>query len=183
VKALIIVLAAVAALLASPVEARLHRDYSQDSGKPAQCGNIPWCGCWLRIQKGISDVRYNAASWWHHYGQRVAGPVVGAVARLNHHVGIVVGITPHGDPVVTSGNHRHQVATAVYPKHKVIEYRIGNGQEAAKVAAVIPSNHRQPQRTLRTAQPSGPAVSKRANANPAEARLYPSGRESLVAQH
>jgi hypothetical protein len=36
----------------------------------------------------------------------------------------VVGVTPNGDPVVKSGNHNHKVATAVYPKHRVIEYRL-----------------------------------------------------------
>lgn len=92
--------------------------------RPRQCYGIAWCGCWLRIQKGINDTRYNLASWWHNFGSRVAGPVVGAVARLNHHVGVVVGVTGGGDPIIKSGNHNHRVATAVYSKHRVIEYRM-----------------------------------------------------------
>ncbi len=92
--------------------------------RPRQCYGIPWCGCWLRLQKGINDAKYNLAAHWHNFGSRVAGPVVGAIARFNHHVGIVVGVTGNGDPIVKSGNHNHRVATAVYPKSRVIEYRL-----------------------------------------------------------
>lgn len=92
--------------------------------RPRDCYGIAWCGCWLRHQLGIDDKSLNLASNWHRWGRRVPGPVVGAVVRFVHHVGIVVGVTESGDPIVKSGNHNHAVATAVYPKRRVIEYRV-----------------------------------------------------------
>lgn len=101
-----------------------HTLQVHNEARPRQCYGIAWCGCWLRIQKGINDTRYNLASWWHNFGRRVAGPVVGAVARLNHHVGIVVGVSNRGNPIIKSGNHGGRVATAEYPAHRIIEYRM-----------------------------------------------------------
>lgn len=92
--------------------------------RPAPCYGIPWCGCWLRIKLGIDDTRYNLAAFWHNFGTRISEPVVGAIARFNHHVGIVVAVDPNGNPVVKSGNHHHAVGIAVYPKRSVIEYRV-----------------------------------------------------------
>jgi uncharacterized protein (TIGR02594 family) len=66
------------------------------------------------------------ASSFARYGQRVAGPQVGAIAVMSRHggghVGVVSGIDPHGNPIVVSGNHGHRVAEAVYPRGRVYAY-------------------------------------------------------------
>jgi len=51
----------------------------------------------------------NLASAYSHYGQRVSGPQVGAIAVMGRHggghVGVVSGVDPNGNPIIVSGNH------------------------------------------------------------------------------
>lgn len=94
------------------------------NGRPRDCYGIPWCGCWLRHEFGISDKRYNLAHWWIHFGHRISKPIVGAVAVFKfRHVGRVEGVDANGNPIVKSGNHNHRVETATYPKRLVWQYR------------------------------------------------------------
>jgi uncharacterized protein (TIGR02594 family) len=68
----------------------------------------------------------NLALSFAHYGRRVSGPQIGAIAVMGRsgggHVGVVSGIDPHGNPILISGNHGHQVAEAVYPRGRIFAY-------------------------------------------------------------
>lgn len=51
---------------------------------------------------------------------------VGAIAVLSRrgggHVGIVSGFDERGNPVIVSGNHRHEVGESVYASRRVLAY-------------------------------------------------------------
>jgi uncharacterized protein (TIGR02594 family) len=65
-----------------------------------------------------------------HYGRRVSGPQVGAIAvmgrRGGSHVGVVSGIDRRGNPIIVSGNHGHRVAESVYPRGRIHAYVVPN---------------------------------------------------------
>jgi hypothetical protein len=105
---------ALVCILAIPAEAR-----------PVACRGIPWCGCWLRLEKGISDPRLNVArNWATLYGRPAAGPCVGCVAVWRHHVGVM---TDHGrragTAVIKSGNDGGRVRVRERSIHGVIAWR------------------------------------------------------------
>ncbi|HVZ54615.1 MAG TPA: TIGR02594 family protein [Pseudolabrys sp.] len=87
-----------------------------------------WCGAFMDMvlrntgHKGGSALAKDYA----HYGPRVNGPQVGAIAVLSRkgggHVGVVSGVDANGNPIVVSGNHGRKVAESVYPKSRVIAY-------------------------------------------------------------
>jgi uncharacterized protein (TIGR02594 family) len=66
------------------------------------------------------------ASSFAHYGQRVSGPQIGAIAVMGRrgggHVGVVSGIDANGNPIVVSGNYRNRVAEAPYPRGRIYAY-------------------------------------------------------------
>ena len=68
----------------------------------------------------------NLALGYAHYGHRVSGPVVGAIAVMGRrgggHVGVVAGVDPNGNPIIVSGNHNHTVAQSVYPRGRILAY-------------------------------------------------------------
>ena len=69
----------------------------------------------------------NLAKDYAHYGPRVYGPQVGAIAvmsrgRRGGHVGVVSGIDASGNPIIISGNHGHRVAEATYPRGRIYAY-------------------------------------------------------------
>ncbi len=70
------------------------------------------------------------ASSFAHYGHRISGPQVGAIAVMGRrgggHVGVVSGIDPHGNPIIVSGNHGHRVAESVYPRRRIYAYVLPN---------------------------------------------------------
>lgn len=71
--------------------------------RPRECYGIPWCGCWLRIQLGIADVKYNQSQYWMHYGHATT-PDRAAIGVMPGHVGQVVGLCPGGKIRLRSGN-------------------------------------------------------------------------------
>lgn len=87
-----------------------------------------WCGTFMDMvlretgHKGGG----NLATGYLHYGPRVPGPRVGAIAVMYRkgggHVGIVSGIDPNGNPIIVSGNHNHRVAESVYPRRRIAAY-------------------------------------------------------------
>lgn len=94
-----------------------------------------WCGAFMDLILRRSGYRGggNLALGYEHYGRRVAGPVVGAIAVMGRrgraaggsrggHVGVVAGIDPNGNPILISGNHNHTVAEAVYPRSRIAAY-------------------------------------------------------------
>ena len=87
-----------------------------------------WCGAFMDMvlrQTGHKGGG-NLALGYLHYGHRVAGPQVGAIAVMGRrgggHVGVVSGIDANGNPIIVSGNHNHTVAEAVYPRGRIKAY-------------------------------------------------------------
>jgi len=87
-----------------------------------------WCGAFMDMilretgHKGGG----NLALGYVHYGHRVSGPEVGAIAVMKRrgggHVGVVVGVDANGNPIIVSGNHNHTVAQSVYPRRRIVAY-------------------------------------------------------------
>ena len=73
----------------------------------------------------------NLASGYAHYGTRINGPQVGAIAVMGRHggghVGVVTGIDANGNPIIVSGNHNHTVAESVYPRGRIATYVMPGG--------------------------------------------------------
>jgi uncharacterized protein (TIGR02594 family) len=88
-----------------------------------------WCARFMNMvlkRSGHQGTGSDMASSFAHYGHRVSGPEVGAIAVMGRrgggHVGVVSGIDPHGNPIVVSGNHGHRVAESVYPRGRIYAY-------------------------------------------------------------
>lgn len=92
------------------------------TGRPAGCPRA-WCGCWARLQEGLPK-EYNRALHWLNL--RHVGPQIGAWAVMRRrgggHVGRVTAFDASGNPVLISGNHNGRVATATYPRGRIIAY-------------------------------------------------------------
>jgi uncharacterized protein (TIGR02594 family) len=87
-----------------------------------------WCGAFMDMVLKQTGHRGggNLALGYLHYGTRVAGPQVGAIAVMGRHggghVGVVSGIDANGNPIIVSGNHNNTVAEAVYPRSRISAY-------------------------------------------------------------
>jgi uncharacterized protein (TIGR02594 family) len=87
-----------------------------------------WCGAFMDMVLKQTGHRGggNLALGYLHYGTRIAGPQVGAIAVMGRrgggHVGVVSGIDANGNPIIVSGNHNHTVAEAVYPRSRISAY-------------------------------------------------------------
>jgi uncharacterized protein (TIGR02594 family) len=72
----------------------------------------------------------DAASSFAHYGHRVAGPQVGAIAvmarRGGGHVGIITGIDAQGNPIMISGNNGNRVREAPVSRGRIYAYVMPN---------------------------------------------------------
>ena len=87
-----------------------------------------WCGAFM--DKILRDTGHrgggNLATGYLHYGRRISGPRVGAIAvmyrRGGGHVGVVSGVDPNGNPIIVSGNHNNTVAESVYPRSRIAAY-------------------------------------------------------------
>lgn len=87
-----------------------------------------WCGAFvdLVLKKTGHAPGSNLAAAYKNYGTRVSGPQVGAIAVMNHHVGIVSGIDANGNPILISGNHNRTTAESVYPRSRIAYYVVPN---------------------------------------------------------
>ena len=94
-----------------------------------------WCGAFmdLVLKRTGHAGGGNLASGYAHYGTRVSGPQVGAIAVMGRrgggHVGVVTGVDANGNPIIVSGNTwnrstggRHAVAETVYPRERISAY-------------------------------------------------------------
>ncbi len=87
-----------------------------------------WCGAFmdLVLKRTGHKGGGNLALAYSHYGTRVRGPQVGAIAVMGRkgggHVGVVSGIDPNGNPIIISGNHNKRVEEAVYPRQRISAY-------------------------------------------------------------
>jgi len=87
-----------------------------------------WCGAFM--DKVLRETGHkgggNLAKGYLHYGHRVSGPQIGAIAVMGRrgggHVGVVSGVDANGNPIIVSGNHNHTVAESVYPRSRIIAY-------------------------------------------------------------
>lgn len=99
-----------------------------------------WCGAFmdLVLKRTGHAGGGNLASGYAHYGTRVSGPQVGAIAVMGRrgggHVGVVTGVDPNGNPIILSGNTwnrstggRHTVAESVYPRGRISAYVMPGG--------------------------------------------------------
>jgi len=94
-----------------------------------------WCGAFmdLVLKRTGRPGGGNLARGYAHYGTRVSGPQVGAIAVIGRrgggHVGVVTGVDANGNPIIVSGNTwnrstggRHTVAESVYPRGRISAY-------------------------------------------------------------
>jgi uncharacterized protein (TIGR02594 family) len=87
-----------------------------------------WCGRFLDmiLKKTGHKGGGNLARGYIHYGTRLAGPQVGAIAVFSRkgggHVGIVTGIDANGNPIIISGNCNDRVAVATFPASRALAY-------------------------------------------------------------
>lgn len=99
-----------------------------------------WCGNFMNFvlkQSGYKPSASNESLSFAHYGRRIPGPQVGAIAVMHRkgggHVGVVSAIDPNGNPVIISGNHRRNkrgvrvVGESVYPKGRISAYVLPGG--------------------------------------------------------
>lgn len=92
-----------------------------------------WCGAFmdLVLRRTGHPGGGNLALGYEHYGTRVSGPQVGAIAVMGRrgggHVGVVSGIDANGNPIIVSGNHNHTVAESVYPRGRIAAYVVPSG--------------------------------------------------------
>jgi uncharacterized protein (TIGR02594 family) len=93
-----------------------------------------WCARFMNMvlkRSGHQGTGSDMASSFAHYGRRVSGPQVGAIAVMGRrggggHVGVVSGVDRRGNPIIVSGNHGHRVAEAVYPRGRIYAYVMPN---------------------------------------------------------
>jgi uncharacterized protein (TIGR02594 family) len=92
-----------------------------------------WCARFVNYvlkQTGRPGTNSDMAASFAHYGTRVNGPEVGAIAVMSRrgggHVGIVSGVDSAGNPIVISGNNLNSVREAVYPRSRVYAYVVPN---------------------------------------------------------
>jgi len=97
-------------------------------GNPTNRARL-WCARFMNmvLQKtGHKGTGSDMASSFAHYGHRVSGPQIGAIAVMSRrgggHVGVVSGIDAKGNPIIISGNHGHRVAEATYSRGRVYAY-------------------------------------------------------------
>jgi uncharacterized protein (TIGR02594 family) len=102
-------------------------------GNPTGRGAL-WCARFMNMvlqHSGLHGTGSDMASSFAHYGQRVSGPQIGAIAVMGRrgggHVGVVSGIDASGNPIVVSGNHGHRVAESVYPRGRIYAYVMPTG--------------------------------------------------------
>lgn len=92
-----------------------------------------WCGAFMDmvLKRTGHPGGGNLAKAYAHYGTRVSGPQVGAIAVMGRrgggHVGVVSGVDPNGNPIIVSGNHNRTVAESVYPAGRISAYVLPGG--------------------------------------------------------
>ena len=92
-----------------------------------------WCGAFMDmvLKRTGHPGGGNLALGYEHYGTRVSGPQVGAIAVMGRrgggHVGVVTGVDASGNPIIVSGNHNNTVAEAVYPRSRIAAYVMPGG--------------------------------------------------------
>lgn len=97
-------------------------------GNPTGRGSL-WCARFMNMvlqHTGHRGTGSDMASSFAHYGQRVSGPQVGAIAVMSRrgggHVGIITGVDAKGNPIMISGNNGHRVREAPVSRGRIYAY-------------------------------------------------------------
>ena len=92
-----------------------------------------WCARFMNMvlaRTGHRGTGSDMASSFAHYGHRVPGPEVGAIAVMGRrgggHVGIITGIDASGNPIMISGNNGNRVREAPISRGRIYAYVMPN---------------------------------------------------------
>ena len=102
-------------------------------GNPTGRGSL-WCARFMNLvleKTGHRGTGSDMANSFAHYGTRVSGPQVGAIAvmsrgRRGGHVGIITGIYAQGNPIMISGNNGNRVREAPVSRGRIYAYVMPN---------------------------------------------------------
>ncbi len=102
-------------------------------GNPTGRGSL-WCARFMNMvlqHNGYRGTGSDMASSFAHYGTRISGPQVGAIAvmsrgRSGGHVGIITGIDASGNPIMISGNNGNRVREAPVSRGRIYAYVMPN---------------------------------------------------------
>ena len=102
-------------------------------GNPTGRGRL-WCARFMNLvleRTGHHGTGSDMARSFAHYGQRVSGPQVGAIAVMGRrggggHVGVVSGIDAQGNPIVISGKYGHRVREVPMSRGRIYAYVVPN---------------------------------------------------------
>jgi uncharacterized protein (TIGR02594 family) len=102
-------------------------------GNPTSRGRL-WCARFMNLvlqRTGYRGTGSDMAASFAHYGQRISGPQVGAIAVMGRrgggHVGIITGIDASGNPIMISGNNGNRVREAPISRGRVYAYVMPTG--------------------------------------------------------
>ncbi|SDO62326.1 TIGR02594 family protein [Afipia sp. GAS231] len=103
-------------------------------GNPTGRGSL-WCARFMNLvlqHSGYRGTGSDMASSFAHYGERVSGPQVGAIAVMSRgrgggHVGIITGIDASGNPIMISGNNGNRVREAPISRGRIYAYVMPTG--------------------------------------------------------
>jgi uncharacterized protein (TIGR02594 family) len=102
-------------------------------GNPTGRGSL-WCARFMNLvlqHSGYRGTGSDMANSFAHYGQRVSGPQVGAIAVMGRrgggHVGIITGIDAAGNPIMISGNNGNRVREAPISRGRITAYVMPSG--------------------------------------------------------
>jgi len=103
-------------------------------GNPTGRGSL-WCARFMNLvlqHSGYHGTGSDMASSFAHYGQRISGPQVGAIAVMSRgrgggHVGIITGIDSSGNPIMISGNNGNRVKEAPISRGRIYAYVMPTG--------------------------------------------------------
>jgi uncharacterized protein (TIGR02594 family) len=97
-------------------------------GNPTGRGSL-WCARFMNMvlqRTGHHGTGSDMASSFAHYGHRISGPQVGAIAVMGRrgggHVGIITGIDARGNPIMISGNNGNRVREAPISRGRIYAY-------------------------------------------------------------
>ena len=97
-------------------------------GNPTGRGSL-WCARFMNMvlqHSGYRGTGSDMANSFAHYGQRISGPQVGAIAVMGRrgggHVGIITGIDASGNPIMISGNNGNRVREAPISRGRIYAY-------------------------------------------------------------
>jgi uncharacterized protein (TIGR02594 family) len=97
-------------------------------GNPTSRSSL-WCARFMNMvlaRTGHTGTGSDMASSFAHYGHRISGPQVGAIAVMGHHVGIITGVDANGNPTMISGNNGNRVREAPISRGRIYAYVMPN---------------------------------------------------------